>query len=605
MEVKVKISPLFLDNPNNLFCFKQFNEYRDTHGELFIYLKTSPKISEVEHIEENPITTDRIIEQIVRKYFLQEKGGIEPLRLSFNTVVEELQNLNIEGVAVLFYKEALYFLVKANLEIRLIRQKSEAILLRGKEENMVSISGFPKDEDIIMVSTLNFFQIINPGKYLKEESLDFSQIIPEIESVAIEEGVTDSTLIISCNGSAPLMQESPVIQDTETVEREVKKNILSNIFISGLSKLRVKKEPTGQIEEERNRKPLIVGAIFLLLLITSIIFGLIKNKTTRERKDMEDRLAVAKNYLNEAKNFKESDKTKARENYIKSKQELESLKSQKGENSTLIEFEKELSSYAADLLGEKNADTSLYLDTSLISDNFIPSTLASDTKDIVFFDKENKKVIKHTFQNKKTLGIAGPDQLDGVSQITFYQSVLYSLKSDGIYEVATNKKLVEKDWVENVFFSSYGGNLYLLDKDSNKIYRFSATSNGFSGRQDWLAPGIEPTFSGVKNILVDGSVYIGLDSKIVKYNRGAPAGFTLDDVTPQLSKITHFYTHELLKNIYILDSSNSRVLVFDKNGKYVMQYSNDSFKDATLVFASEAKNEIYVSIEAKIFSFQI
>lgn len=133
-------------------------------------------------------------------------------------------------------------------------------------------------------------------------------------------------------------------------------------------------------------------------------------------------------------------------------------------------------------------------------------------------------------------------------------------------------------WVTPRIMESYNGNLYLLDSGSGRILRYLATDDGYADApDDYLADGATLDFSHAVDMAIDGNVWILYsDGTVQTFFQGTQQAFVLE--TPPNGPITGpqaIYTGSAAgaaESVYIVDSTNSRIVEYDKTGKYLRQF---------------------------------
>jgi hypothetical protein len=90
-----------------------------------------------------------------------------------------------------------------------------------------------------------------------------------------------------------------------------------------------------------------------------------------------------------------------------------------------------------------------------------------------------------------------------------------------------------------------------------------------------------------------------------KYTRGTKDDFSFSGLDKDLSSPTRIFTGEDFDNLYILDNGNSRVIVVDKDGKFVKSYSANIIKSAKDIDVSETDKRILLLSGGKIFKIDI
>lgn len=360
-------------------------------------------------------------------------------------------------------------------------------------------------------------------------------------------------------------------------------------------------------QPQGKKTTLTVGIVLLALLIVSVVFG-IRQKNIRETNRIyKEKLEKALSSYQESIDLFAVDKTKARQLFIESSLLANEVAASKYKDERTKTLVNEINSKQGEILGEYQSSISEFLDLTLQTSGFSGSQIASSGEDMFILDKKNKKIIKVNIKTKKTSLAADTDQVEGGNYLGSYENRFYLLKDDGIYELggSSEDKVLEKDW-DNPFFYLYSSNLYLVDKLANKIYRYSGSSDGFGSKSDWIAPGIEPDFSKVVDITIDGSIWLlSSTGKVSKFTLGNPQSITLDGLPENIDNPTAIYTNEELKNVYILDAKKGRVVVIDKTGDFVVQYKSEEIKDAKDLVASEADKKIILLTGGKLLLIEI
>src|SRR3989344_6087178 len=190
-----------------------------------------------------------------------------------------------------------------------------------------------------------------------------------------------------------------------------------------------------------------------------------------------------------------------------------------------------------------------------------------------------------------------------------------TIGSIGIYETQvalldekTPTAVVKKsdEWKNIAALTAYGGNLYLLDSGASRIWKYVATENGFSKISEYLNPDIFVDFSGATSMAVDGTVWVGTsDGKILRFVGGRQETFAPQGVDPAFSASLTIYTSDEEKNLYVLDASNKRVVMLNKEGVYLGQYTwQDDFVPTQLV-VSEIQKKILLLGSGKLYSLDL
>lgn len=149
----------------------------------------------------------------------------------------------------------------------------------------------------------------------------------------------------------------------------------------------------------------------------------------------------------------------------------------------------------------------------------------------------------------------------------------------------------------------YNRKLYSLDTKNNQIYRHSQTQTGYDKGSAWVKDTNTDITDGV-SIAIDGDLFVLKSSgEIIKLTGGEKQDFTITGLDPALDNPTQIWTYNGLQNIYILEPTNKRVVVLDKEGKMLNQYTSDSWQNPTSMIVEEENKTIYILDNNKIYKF--
>lgn len=235
-------------------------------------------------------------------------------------------------------------------------------------------------------------------------------------------------------------------------------------------------------------------------------------------------------------------------------------------------------------------------------------------KDIYAMDAQNGKIYKYNsnsgqtgvvasmVDNSKKL-VAGTTVGDTVYLCT-NQPMLYS------YASATNQfnsiKLAEGNWSSATEITSYNGNLYFLDAASNQIWKYKKSDKGdFSKLPNFFEAKDTRSLQNSRRITIGGSIYVLTgDNTIGKFSAGLTDAFAfkgLPGFSAEIKHIDDIYASPSDKGgFYVMDSSNKRILVFDKVGQYTKQYIFNDLPTIERFFIDEANNQAYLLSNNKI-----
>ena len=151
----------------------------------------------------------------------------------------------------------------------------------------------------------------------------------------------------------------------------------------------------------------------------------------------------------------------------------------------------------------------------------------------------------------------------------------------------------------------YSQRLYVADVGNNQIYKHSKTQTGYDKGTPWIkTAGVN--LSDVVSIAIDGDLFaLKQNGEILKFVSGEEQQFNISGLDPATDKPTEIWTYANVKNIYLLEPTNKRVIILDKQGKLLQQYTANDWKNPTSMIVDEPNKVIYVLDNDKIYRFGI
>jgi len=595
-------------------------------GHLFAVVATGKAMEGVD-----VVTSGReLLARLHEEYFGKTEGtSFNMLKSAVQKVLDEFGSLwgSIEVAAVVSSKDALYTVVGGGSQAAILRNGMYAkILVSGKGE-VVAASGYPKENDVLIIGSKTFFVNFTDGVIkaaLEAESPEaaIEQMAPSVHTKS-DEG-TIGVVIMKFSQESAFFQSEAIAPQTSEEKKAVDEGRTIKMGGSSLSStlkekfksltlanfkkrsFYLRKDSGDEAVSQKRKVTFTVGVILLVLLFLSIGFGM-KQKNVRDKaRNYEGRIFEAQSKINDAVNLMEADPAQARLLFSEGASITESLRAEGIKDKQLDEVVALLNEKKAAVLGEYEVEAQDFLDLSLLSSGFVGDSLSSSEDKFFILDKNGKKIVSSVISTKKTQVVAGPDQLEGVLNFSSYEDRVFVMKADGIYEVGDElKKVIEKDWGE-ALFASYAGNIYLLDKTEGMIYRYVGSGKEFSTKQKWLGADVAPDFSKIATMTIDGTIWVLSESgKIAKFSLGSPQAIGSLVVYPPLTTLTSIYTNGEAKYVYLLDNQIGRIIVLAKNGVYKAQYYSDKAKGASALIVSESEKKLILLSGAKLYSIEL
>ncbi len=149
----------------------------------------------------------------------------------------------------------------------------------------------------------------------------------------------------------------------------------------------------------------------------------------------------------------------------------------------------------------------------------------------------------------------------------------------------------------------YNSRYYALTPSKNQIYRYNRALNSFGTGQPWITEDLD--LSDAVSLSIDGNIYVlEKDGQVLKLLSGKPVDFKLETVDPPLNDCTKLSVSREENFLYVLEPSQKRLVVFDKTGQFLTQYTSDQFDNLSDFIVDEANKTIYVLNGDKVYSFK-
>ena len=600
----------------NLLGWTQVHEFKPEEeeklikrGHLFAVFSTKKKEEGVDSVTAGRELLSRLHEE----YFGNlETPAYVAIKSAVSKVADEFLKTwgDVEIAVVVVLSDVVYSAAVGGSKVVIYRNGSIATILESNAFEVITASGYPKEGDNIILGSKLFFENIPTGTL--KASLEGPNLAASIESLAPQVSANENSgnigaVVIGFDKKIILeaiRETIPMKQKVEVFKRNTS-NFFSKFFPE--RKIFVKEKMLDDQVGKGRKTTFYVGIVLLILLFVSIGFGIKQNLAKKYKSTYLVDLTQAISSLDEAETSFSDDPKIARELFLDSKSKVENLIAKKIEDKELISLETRLKEKEAEIMGIINTAPSLYLDLSLLSSGFGGDKVIFSGGNIFVFDKNGKKVVKIAIDTKKTQVVVGPEQLDGALDIFAYQDSVYGVFSDGLFLLGTaKKKIVEKTWDGEVFTYAYTGNIYLLDKTANAIWRYAGSGGSFGAKQNWLATGTTPNFENVKQIVIDGTIWVLTStSNISRFSQGNPVVFKILGVSPNLTNIQAIHTNEDNKYVYLLDKEGGRIVVLEKDGNYKAQYQSDQFKEGIGFIVSEKTSKAIILTKEKLIQIDL
>jgi hypothetical protein len=595
-------------------------------GQLFVILATKKIGGEIDTISSGR----EIIGKLHDEYYGSVSGvPFDALKNSVEKVITNFKDSwgEIEIVCSAFVNNIIYSAASGGSRVIISRDSALATILDSQNGSTITASGYPKVNDLILLGTKTFFEKVSMSEV--KAGLDTGK--PETASemfIPLIHGDgsigTSGALIMKFEDKKnifipPQVENQDPQVGNEKIETKSNDNGAFKQKVTGFfgnlgnrlprKGIYIRTRMGDEATSQSRKLTFSVGIVLLVILLVSIGFGVRQKKVNDLKKEYQGILTSATDEVNQAISLASVSPDNSRQLFLDSEQKLTQIQALKVKDPKIDELQKKIEDSRAAILGEYAASPELFLDLGLLSSGFKGDEISSSGGQIYVLDKGEGRIVSIAADTKKSVVVAGPSVVENPLDMTSYEDNVFVLFSDGIYSVgSTGKtKIIDKTWAGDALISAFAGNLYVLDKSGNMIYRYSGnTDNTFGSPQNWLSASTKADFSGATSWGMNGAIYaLYPNSKVLKYSLGSPQNFSITGVSPQIGNIDALFADPDNQYVYLLDRAGKRVVVIDKNGKYVAQYIDDQIAGATSLVASESQKEIILLTGDKLLSIEI
>jgi hypothetical protein len=368
--------------------------------------------------------------------------------------------------------------------------------------------------------------------------------------------------------------------------------------------------------DDSKRVVLTVLIILGLMFLVSVFLGIRKISSSTANTKITAAMDQAQHAFDEGVALRDLNPLKSRERLKTAKQTLEPYKSKvSGRSKIGYDFNQLYKLVDDNLILSMQINSvkpELFYDLSLLKNGSRASVLARVGDTLAVTDSSTNTVFAVGLSSKSGQMSGSGDFLTGIRFVDIGGDNIYVYAESGVYKIPlvgkTDKKpIISKDdtWGNIGGLVTFGGNIYLLDTQKSRIWKYVATETGFTDRREYLNPDTLPNLSQATNFAIDGSVWVGTKTgTVIKFTQGQEQTFEFKGIEPALGNTLMVYTSDDSNNLYVLDISGKRVVVTDKEGMYLSQYVYNLAGISGFTVSESAKKVLLLS-SGLIYSFNL
>lgn len=145
--------------------------------------------------------------------------------------------------------------------------------------------------------------------------------------------------------------------------------------------------------------------------------------------------------------------------------------------------------------------------------------------------------------------------------------------------------------IQDIFV--YNQRLFVLDPKNNQVYKHAKTQTGYDRGAPWIkTEGVD--ISDAVGLAIDGDIFILAKNSIRLFASGIEQALPLSELDPPLKDPARIWTYNGVTYLYVLEPTHQRLIVLEKNGKLVKQYTDPKWKHPTGMVVDEEKKTAYI-----------
>jgi len=152
--------------------------------------------------------------------------------------------------------------------------------------------------------------------------------------------------------------------------------------------------------------------------------------------------------------------------------------------------------------------------------------------------------------------------------------------------------------ISGVDLKIYNDRLYLLD-NNGQIYKYTRGESGYENETAWLSDGAR--LNNAKQLSIDSALWLIANGQAQKLYQGRADSSWSASVEPNLDDPRWLVTSADLKQIYIFNVSDQRLIILTKAGQTVKQYRNSQWQNVVALGADEKNKQAFIFTSEKVF----
>lgn len=570
-----------------------------------------------------------LLEKLQREFFALDQKTLDNIKKAVGNVSEGIKETYSYSILVgTIVQDIFYIVIASDGQVVIKRGDKVGTIARGITGELHGFSGKLMHDDIVILQTGDFAKKI-PLSTLSEylSAPDVSEISENITPL-IHEGSkgTEGAIVLQFKDipKSYSAHESQPSEDLTGPESQSPETEHENLWTKPPHENRNIEELINEeetIEEEppkdtkkfalpslphinvMDKRILIIVAVLALVgvLAGGIFFQTSRQNAQKREAEFEKIFQPAKNKFEEGSSLASLNASLALEDLRSSLEmtnnALKGYEQGSGEYEKLSQLKAEIEKKIESLGGGGEAKN---IKEFLKTGDELKSITAITARggELVVLDKEGEQVIR--VDSDGSLG-KSYDLESSDSFIAGDDRFIYTLGSSVTrIDKGNGNVTVVLEEAEGSTIDIFGSNFYLLNgKDILKYRAPSETSSSYFTTN----PGFQSTPTSFS---ISGSVWVMEENgTLTRFTRGVRDDFEVSGLKAPFSKGSVVYADPDADNVYVMDTTNQRVVGITLDGEFVKQYEGSFIKNATSFAIDEENNVGYVVSNGIITSFDL
>lgn len=569
-----------------------------SHGELLAAVSFKAKAE----VETSSFGSE-IIQRLQEIYYSHEAESVlTKLMQACETLAAEwLDQVELEIVAAAVWRDYLYAAKNAGGQVWLRRGGELVSLL--VQPGLTSVSGRLEAGDVLAIVTSQLGELVPEGSLAAALGQN-----PEAAGESLtaqvhghENNSRTAAVIVAVEPKAAGLPPAPRVSRWPVwdwlARFKPKKSLV--IFAGG--------------RPRRPRRSSLTVAVVLLVIFSFSLLAAGRKRQLEQRQAAAAAVIDEVSFkLEEANNLLTLNPLRAKSLLAESNTRIKEYKEkEKKSNQEILDLESKITAALEQTQREYSIDAVEWYDFDLVADGFRGNRWDLSGPEVLVVDPPARQAVLLNLETKAAKVTAAGEPLTGAKSAGLSEARGFIVSQNQVLVVDTAKDKIVAEaaadgWQNITTARGFGSNLYLLDSArESQIWKYLGLDDGLSGKRSYLA-GETFDLSAAVDMAIDGSAWVLFsDGTIVKYTQGKKDAFAVIGLDQPFGEAFKIFTNPDVEHLYVIDRSNTRVVVLQKSGEYRAQYYWSGIAGVKDFAVSEELGKMFFLTGEKVFAVEL